>query len=193
MARTVAGLFPDRAAARRAVADLEAAGIERGRGRGRLLAAESEPHEAPPLQHWARTTVVAVVGALILGSIGAVIGWFAALLWPTHTATSVIYAMVVIACVGGTIGLLIGWLAVRRVDVVREEYYRERVQQGRTIVAVDAGPHDAQVQQIFARYGAHDVPPVTMQQAILPLFRSRRPMREPHAGPTPTPTPTAMT
>jgi hypothetical protein len=95
---------------------------------------------------------------------------------------------VVIACVGGMIGWLVGGLAMRRVDTEREEYYREQVQEGRTIVAVDAESRDAEVQQIFARYGAHTVPPMTMQQAILPLFRPRRPVRAPDAGPTPTAT-----
>lgn len=182
MARHVAGLFPDRAAAQRAVADLEAAGVEWGRIR--VLAAEAEPHEAPPLQHWARTTVGAVVVSLILGSIGAIVGWLAALVWPTHTATSVTYAMVVIACVGGMIGWLVGALAVRRVDTEREEYYRERVQQGRAIVAVDAGSRYAEVRQILRRDGAQAVPRVTLRQAILPLFRSRRATRAPDAGPS---------
>jgi uncharacterized protein (TIGR02271 family) len=175
MARRVAGLFPGRAAAQQAIADLEAAGIEWGRIR--VLAAESEPHEAPPLQHWARTTGGAVVGSLILGSIGAVIGWIAALVWPIHTLTSVTYAMVVIACVGGMIGWLVGALAPRRVDTEREEYHREQVQQGRTIVAVDADSRYGEVVQVLARDGAQPVPRVTLRQSVLPLFRSRRPAR----------------
>ncbi len=172
MARTVAGEFPDHSSARRALADLEAAGVEPSRTQ--VISAEHAPRESPPVRHFARTTLGAVAGSIVLGSIGAVIGWLAALLWPIHTLTSVTYAMVVIACVGGMIGWLIGGLAVRRVDVVREEYYRERAEQGRVILAVNAESREREVRQILARDGGQDVPPVTMRQTILPLFRSRR-------------------
>jgi stress response protein YsnF len=170
MDRTVAGLFPDRGSAQRALADLEAAGV--ARSQVCVVAADSGPHEAPTAQHFARTTVGAIGGSLILGSIGAVIGWLAALLWPTHTVTSVTYAMVFIACVGGTIGWLAGGLAVRRVDIEREVLFREQAEHGTTVVAVNSGEREAEVKAILTRDGARDVPPVSYREAILPLFRS---------------------
>jgi hypothetical protein len=175
MARAVAGLFADQVTARQAVSDLEAAGFDPARVH--LLSAEQEPRDLPPLQHAARSTTGAVVGVVLLAAIGAGIGLLATVLWPYHTTASIIYGTVVAACIGGVTGWLVGALAARRVDVEREEYYRERAQQGRTVLVADAGARDAEVRQILGHYGAEAVPPMTMRQTILPLLRSRRPPR----------------
>ncbi|HKV83695.1 MAG TPA: hypothetical protein VJN88_04015 [Ktedonobacterales bacterium] len=155
MPRTVAAVFPDRKAAEQALADVRASGLDPAQPQ-----VYSTPK--PPLttgstpERAAKSVVGAAVGSLIIGTIGAIIGWICAVL-AAGGVTAVTFAVIAVACVGGMIGWLLGGLAYPGTPVEEGEYYQEWVEQGRSVLTFDARGHEQDAQRILAQHGAQSI------------------------------------
>ena len=156
MAEIIAGRFTDRREADRAVAALRAAAFS-PEGIG-LIPEEREDLGPPPVESAARSTIGAVIGALIGGTVGAVIGWLLSLAIAGHTAGWTVFW---VSMAGGVIGWVIGGLVGSGKPLVRGEYRREAIQQGRMTLRVEAGGRAMEAKDILLRYGGSDVREVT--------------------------------
>lgn len=177
MPRTIAAVFPDRREAEEALAA----------ARAHVDVADAKMYAAPkpalktgsPVERTSKSVLGAVIGSLIIGSIGAIIGWICAVL-AAGTVRSVTFAVVVVACVGGMVGWLLGGLAYPGTPVEEEEYYQEWVEQGRCVLTLDARGHDQELQQILAQHGAQSIQGAPTRRGWRG-FRGRAP-REEHVG-----------
>lgn len=179
MPKTVAAVFPDRREAEEALAD--------ARAYADVSDAQVYSTPKPPLtsgstgERASKSVLGAVIGSLIIGTIGAIIGWIVAVL-AAGTTRSVTFAVVAVACAGGMVGWLLGGLAYPGTPVEEEEYYREWVEQGRSVLALDAHGREPEVQEILARHGAQSIQ-VAPTRRGWPGFRRRAPrqmdIREP--------------
>src|SRR5258708_14507184 len=100
MARTVAGLFPDRRAAEAAQAELEVAGFT-----SRDISLITREPEATPqatLERTAKSLLGSIIGSLIVGTLGAVVAWALSALF-SAPPTGRTFSVILVACVGGAV------------------------------------------------------------------------------------------
>lgn len=154
MARSIAGLFPDRNSAERAIVDLKDSGFDPSRI-GIVMRDKSEA-QAVADEHGAaaRSTEGAVAGGIIGGSLGAILVAVGALAIPG--VGPFISGGVLASLVGGTAGWLVGGLAGLGIPKDEAEYYESQVEQGRALVTVDAQGRDDEARAIMLRNGAED-------------------------------------
>ena len=152
MAGFIAGRFTDRREADRATAALRAAGFS-PEGIG-LIPEERENLGPPPVQSAMRSTIGAIIGALIGGTVGAIVGWLLSLAIAGHTAGWTVFW---VSMAGGVIGWVVGGLVGSGKPLVRGEYRREAIQQGRTTLTVQADGREMEAKDILLRYGGSDV------------------------------------
>ncbi len=154
MAHILAGQFPDRGSAERALAALRAGGFD---ARHANLVSQEHVESAPPPREQATGTVAgSVIGAVIGVIIGALIAWIASSLLQS-VATTTAAGVLVCAIVGGGIGWFLGGLAGSRKPIEEEEYRQERVELGRMQLTLDAGDREAEARDILQRLGARNV------------------------------------
>src|SRR5260221_14659392 len=105
MARTVAGLFPDRRAAEAAQAELEAAGFNSRDISLITREPEATPHATP--KRTAKSLLGSIIGSLIVGTLGAIVAWAPSVLFSTPP-TGKTLSGILGSSVGRTIGGLNG-------------------------------------------------------------------------------------
>ena len=152
MARSIAGLFPDRGSAEQAIGDLKNAGFDPAKI-GIVLRDKSEAREVADEQG-THSTEGAVAGGLIGGSLGAILVAVGALAIPG--IGPVISGGVLASLVGGTAGWLVGGLAGLGIPEDEARYYEDQVHQGRALVTVDAGDREPEARAILIRDGAQN-------------------------------------
>ncbi len=157
---TVAGVFPNRDGAERAIRDLRAAGfrddeigliarnqetdrVERTSGSGETMAEEGAAAGAI-----AGAGIGAAIGFGVLAGVVPVIGPAIA----GGTLGVILTNAVAGAAVAGLAGALIGW------GIPDEEarYYESEVKSGRYLVTVDAGDRGGEAWAIMNRHGAYN-------------------------------------
>lgn len=154
MAHVLAGQFPDRRSAERALAALRTGGFD---ARHANLVSQEHVESAPPPREQATGTVTgSVMGAVIGAIIGALIAWLASSLLQS-VATTTAAGVFVCAIVGGGIGWFLGGLAGSGKPVEEEEYRQERVELGRMQLMLDSGDREAEARDILQRFGARNV------------------------------------
>lgn len=151
MPEAVQGIFPDRRSAERAVVDLQAAGFDTARMQ--ISSVEPPPRRPRALTATRRSIVGAVVGSLIVGTIGAIIAWIASQAFIGNST----FAVIAIALVAGMIGWAAGGLLFSGVPYEEGYYDKERYELGRTVLAVAAPEREQVASQLLARNGASDV------------------------------------
>jgi hypothetical protein len=164
MPRTITAAFADRQSAERAAAELQAAGF----APAQLDLASRERPGATDVTHRLepnrRSITGAIIGTLVLGTVGWLIGWLIALILGA-TIQSGIGAEVVASVGGGIIGWLVGAIFLARAPV-EESYYREqRLEQGATRLSVAPAGRDDEARRILARSGARLIPDAASDRA----------------------------
>lgn len=153
MARPIAGLFPTRIAAEQAVADLRAAGFDPSRI-GTVMPDSVESGKAV-YQHGNQSTEGAVAGGIVGGTTGAILAAVGAIFIPG--VGPFISGGILASLIGGAAGWLVGGLAGLGIPKEEAEYYETRVQQGSSLVTVDAEGREEVVREIMLRNGAEDL------------------------------------
>ena len=148
----VAGRFTDRREADRATAALRAAGFS-PEGIG-LIPEEREDLGPPPVESTVRSTIGGLAGTIIGAVVGAIVGLVISLVVAPHTVG---LTVLWIALVGAGIGLVVGGLVGSGKPLVRGEYRREAIEQGRMTLTVQADGRDVEAKDILMRYGGSDV------------------------------------
>jgi len=154
MARSIAGLFEDRAAAEQAVEDLKAAGFLQDRIG--IVMQDKRETRAVNEAHGTHSTESAIGGSLIGGTAGALLAATGALVIP-GIGPFISGGILATSLVGGAAGWLVGGLAGLGIPHDEAEYYEGRVQRGAALVTVDAAGRDAEARQILLRDGAEDL------------------------------------
>ena len=145
MARSIAGLFPDRQSAERAIEDLKTSGFNPAKI-GIVMRDKAETKEVTS-EYGTHSTEGAVAGGIIGGTAGALLAAVGALVIPGVGPF----------ISGGTAGWLVGGLAGRGIPEDEAKYYEGQVQQGRALVTVDAEGRDSEARAIMLRDGAEDL------------------------------------
>ena len=154
MARSIAGVFENRADAERAVEDLKSAGFDQNRIG--LVTQDKQANQQLAEEHGTHSTEGAVAGGLIGGTAGALLAATGALVIP-GVGPFLSAGILATSLVGGAAGWLVGGLAGLGIPREEAQYYEERVQSGSTLVTVDAAGRDAEARQILLRDGAEDL------------------------------------
>lgn len=151
MPQAVQGAFPDRRSAERAVVDLQTAGFDLGRMR---LASLERPPRRPRLMAATRRSIVgAIIGSLVLGTIGAIIAWIASQAFIGRST----FAVIAVALVAGMIGWLAGALYFSGVRYEEGYFDKERYELGRTLLVVESPGREQAASHLLTRNGARDV------------------------------------
>jgi len=153
MARSLVGLFPDRAAAERAIQSLQAAGFDPSRI-GVVLRDRDEAREVAQ-EHALNSTAGAVTGSVIGGGAGTLLAATGALVVP-GIGPFISGGILATALVGGAVGWLVGGLVGLGIPREEAEYYQGRVEQGSALVTVDASGREAEAQRILLENGAEN-------------------------------------
>ncbi len=153
MARAIAGLFNDRAAAEQAINDLKSAGFD-GSRIGVVMQDKQQTKEFAQ-EHGTQSTETAVGGGIIGGTAGALLAATGALVIPG--VGPFITGGILASLIGGAAGWLVGGLVGLGVPKEEAQYYEDRVHAGSTLVTVDAQGRDAEARQILLRDGAEDL------------------------------------
>jgi Heat induced stress protein YflT len=153
MARTVAGIFPDRRSAENAIVDLKAAGFDPERI-GIVMRDRSDARQVAEDQD-VSTTAGAVTGGVLGGTAGALLAATGALAIPG--VGPFITGGVLATLVGGAAGWLVGALAGLGLSRDEAEYYQNRVEQGGVLVTVDPQGRDVEARRIMLDNGAEDI------------------------------------
>ncbi len=153
MARAIAGLFNDRAAAEQAINDLKSAGFD-GSRIGVVMQDKQQTKEFAQ-EHGTQSTETAVGGSIIGGTAGALLAATGALVIPG--VGPFITGGILASLIGGAAGWLVGGLVGLGIPKEEAQYYEDRVQGGSTLVTVDAQGRDAEARQILLRDGAEDL------------------------------------
>jgi hypothetical protein len=156
---TVVGVFHDRAAAERAVAELRQAGFtdehvgmivkdERGRVVDTRTGHETMAEEGATAGVIAGAGIGVAIGAAVVAGMVPAIG--PALI--AGTLGTILTNAVAGAAVAGLAGALIGW------GIPEEEakYYENEVRSGRFLVTVDAGERTTTAETILFRHGGYN-------------------------------------
>jgi hypothetical protein len=138
MARSIAGLFADRASAEVAVADLLEQGFDPAHVG--VIVREDEPSldmaGAAPEELGKLPAEGAVAGGLIGGTTGALLVASGVLAIPA--VGPFLSAGVLATLVGGSAGALVGALAGVGISEAEARYYEDEVQKGRALLTVEA-------------------------------------------------------
>jgi len=151
MPQAVQGVFPDRRSAERAVVDLQAGGFDLGRMH--LTSVERPPGGPRPRTARRRSIVGGVVGALVVGAIGALIAWIAAQAFIGRPTLAVIG----VALVAGLLGWIAGSMLLSGVPYEEGYFQKERYELGQTLLAVEAPGREQAASHLLARNGARGV------------------------------------
>jgi len=154
MARSIAGLFHDRSGAESAIQDLKDAGFDASRMG--IVTQDKAANRALAEEHGTRSTEGAVTGGVVGGSIGALLAATGALVIP-GIGPFISGGILATSVLGGAAGWLVGGLAGIGIPNEEAQYYESEVQQGRTLVTVDAAGRDAEARAILLRNGAEDL------------------------------------
>lgn len=154
MARSIVGLFPDRASAEQAIADLKSAGFSPDR-MGIVMRDRKETREVASDQG-INSTTGAVTGSAIGGTAGAILAATGAFVIP-GIGPFISGGILATALAGGAAGWLIGGLVGLGIPHDEAEYYQGRVEQGSTLLSVDAPGREMEAQQIMLNNGAEDL------------------------------------
>jgi len=154
MARSIAGIFENRADAERAVEDLKSAGFDQNHIG--LVTQDKQANQQMAEEHGTHSTEGAVAGGLIGGTAGALLAATGALVIP-GVGPFLSAGILATSLVGGAAGWLVGGLAGLGIPREEAQYYEERVHGGATLVTVDAAGRDAEARQILLRDGAEDL------------------------------------
>ncbi|MGH2485200.1 MAG: general stress protein, partial [Ktedonobacterales bacterium] len=154
MARSIAGLFPDRASAEQAIADLKSAGFDSNH-MGIVLRDRQETREVASDQG-INSTTGAVTGSAIGGTAGAILAATGAFVIP-GIGPFISGGILATALAGGAAGWLIGGLVGLGIPHEEARYYQGRVEQGSTLLTVDAPGREMEAQQIMLNNGAEDL------------------------------------
>ncbi len=154
MARSIAGIFENRADAERAVEDLKSAGFDQNRIG--LVTQDKQANQQLAEEHGTHSTEGAVAGGLIGGTAGALLAATGALVIP-GVGPFLSAGILATSLVGGAAGWLVGGLAGLGIPREEAQYYEERVHGGATLVTVDAAGRDAEARQILLGDGAEDL------------------------------------
>lgn len=159
MTRNVAASFPDRQSAERAAADLQTAGFPAAEI-GMLSQEPTGPTNVRSrLRPNRRSVTGALLGSLILGTVGFLLGWLFIQIVPdiSHGGTAAAAGAWTTAAIGGVIGWLWGALVATRAPV-EEGYYRARRQEaGATRLIVDAADREDEAWTILRRSGGQNL------------------------------------
>lgn len=153
MARSIAGLFPDRHSAEQAIVDLKNNGFDPAKI-GIVMRDKAET-KAVTAEHGTHSTEGAVAGGIVGGTAGALLAAVGALVIPG--VGPFISGGILVSLIGGAAGWLVGGLAGLGIQEDEAKYYEEQVGQGRALVTVDAEGRDAEARQILLRDGAEDL------------------------------------
>jgi len=154
MARSIVGLFANRQAAEQAIVDLKNAGFDPSRI-GVVMQDKKEAQEVAH-EHGTSSTEGAVGGSIIGGTAGALLAATGALVIP-GIGPFISGGILATALVGGAAGWLVGGLVGLGIPKEEAEYYEGRVQQGSTLVTVDAQGRDSEARQVLLNAGAEDL------------------------------------
>jgi len=154
MARSIAGIFENRADAERAVEDLKGAGFDQNKIG--LVTQDKQANKQMAEEHGTHSTEGAVAGGLIGGTAGALLAATGALVIP-GVGPFLSAGILATSLVGGAAGWLVGGLAGLGIPREEAQYYEERVHGGATLVTVDAAGRDAEARQLLLRDGAEDL------------------------------------
>lgn len=154
MARSTVGLFQDRASAEQAISDLKEAGFDPNR-MGIVLRDRQETREVASEQG-INSTTGAVTGSAIGGTAGAILAATGAFVIP-GIGPFISGGILATALAGGAAGWLIGGLVGLGIPREEAEYYQGRVEQGSTLLSVDAAGREAEAQRIMLNNGAEDL------------------------------------
>lgn len=180
MASTVVGLFADRRAAQRAVVDLQAAGFDPAH------ITQSRRSLRPALSSLLRlraisSTTGAILGALVLGTIGALIGWAAEVSISGSRGGGTLL-FVGITLVGGMVGWLAGGLFFSGLPIANSPYLGQRYEEGAVVLKVQAGGREAVARHILARNGGKELR-TAHRRFPIPAWRQPDPPRARHRTP----------
>ncbi len=151
---TVAGLFPDRDSAEKAIHALQAAGFNPDRI-GIVMRDRRETREAAD-EAGVNATAGAVAGSAIGGTLGAILAATGALVIP-GIGPFVSGGILATALVGGVAGWLVGGLVALGIPHKEAEYYQGQVEQGRVLVTVEAGDSVDRARATLLRSGAENL------------------------------------
>ncbi len=154
MARSIVGLFANRQTAEQAIVDLKNAGFDPSRI-GVVMQDKKEAQEVAH-EHGTSSTEGAVGGSIIGGTAGALLAATGALVIP-GIGPFISGGILATALVGGAAGWLVGGLVGLGIPKEEAEYYEGRVQQGSTLVTVDAQGRDSEARQVLLNAGAEDL------------------------------------
>lgn len=153
MARTLAGLYPDRLSAEHAMAALQRAGFDPEQ-MGLVLREEPLP-KPPAAERAVKSTTGAVAGSAIGGTSGAAVAAIISAFIP-GVGPVIAGGILAAALTGGAIGWLIGGLANLGIPIEEADYYQERVEQGQTLLTLNAAGREEEARQIMRQYGAEE-------------------------------------
>lgn len=151
MARTLAGRFPDRMTADRAVVALEKAGFDPSQIG--LISREQPPADPPLGTRLAKSTLGAIIGGLVGGTLGAIAGLII-LAFALNLGHAAVGGIIAISVCGGVIGWVIGGITHMGAPIEEAEYQRERVEGGRMLLTLNAEGREAEARQIMRAAGA---------------------------------------
>lgn len=154
MARSIVGLFPDRASAEQAISDLKEAGFD-PRHMG-IVMRDREETRAIASDQGVSSTAGAVTGSAIGGAAGAILAATGAFVIP-GIGPFISGGVLATALAGGAAGWLIGGLLGLGIPREEAEYYQGRVEQGSTLLSVDGSGRESEAQRIMLNNGAEDL------------------------------------
>jgi hypothetical protein len=154
MARSIAGLFPDRASAEQAISDLKAAGFDPNH-MGIVMRDRKETQEVASDQG-INSTTGAVTGSAIGGTAGAILAATGAFVIP-GIGPFISGGILATALAGGAAGWLVGGLVGLGIPHEEAQYYQGRVEQGSTLLTVNAPGREMEAQQIMVNNGAENL------------------------------------
>lgn len=151
MPQAVQGVFPDRRSAERVAVELRNAGVD---AEGMQLASLEPPPRKPRAgtATW-RSIVGGVVGALVLGSIGAIIAWIAAQAFIGRSA----FAVTATSLVAGMIGWVLGSMLFSGVQYEAGYFHKAWFELGRTVLAVEAPEREQLASNLLTHNCATDI------------------------------------
>lgn len=155
MGNTVEGIFPTREQAEEALRQLIAAGFDR-HAIG-IVMRDNEQASALAHEQGLESTTGAVTGSVIGGGAGTLLAATGSLVVP-GIGPFIAGGILATALVGGALGWLAGGLIGLGIPHERAEYFQRLVEEGWTLLTVDAGRRAGEARDILRENGAHDHP-----------------------------------
>lgn len=149
MARSIAGLFPDRASADDAIDDLQEQGFDPARI-GVIMRETAEPVDigaTAPRRHSRHAAFGAIAGGVVGGTIGALV-----IPWIAH-----VIAAGVLAALAGAAGWRVGGHVGRRIRSDEARYDESEAQNGRALITVFPHGREDEARAILLCHGAESM------------------------------------